>query len=98
VVQNIEEYKGKIIFYSLGNFIFDQYFSQETQEGLMLNFKFSEQDLSIQLYPVDVTNSQPILMEESAAKIWLQKLAERSESALSVPLKEGRIVVSNNYK
>ncbi|GAJ05747.1 unnamed protein product, partial [marine sediment metagenome] len=31
VVQNIEKYQGKLIFYSLGNFIFDQYFSPDTQ-------------------------------------------------------------------
>ena len=34
VVGDIEEYKGKKIFYSLGNFAFDQYFSEETMEGL----------------------------------------------------------------
>jgi hypothetical protein len=34
VVQNSEEYKGKKIYYSLGNFIFDQYFQKETMEGL----------------------------------------------------------------
>ncbi len=43
VVQEMEVYKGKPIFYSLGNFVFDQYFSQDTQEGLavelVLEFK-----------------------------------------------------------
>jgi len=34
VVQNSEEYLGKKIYYSLGNFIFDQYFQKETMEGL----------------------------------------------------------------
>jgi poly-gamma-glutamate synthesis protein (capsule biosynthesis protein) len=33
VVQGNEEYKGKNIFYSLGNFIFDQYFDLKTREG-----------------------------------------------------------------
>jgi poly-gamma-glutamate synthesis protein (capsule biosynthesis protein) len=36
IVGEIEEYKGKYIFYSLGNFVFDQKFSKETMEGLML--------------------------------------------------------------
>lgn len=36
VVQNVEEYKGRKIYYSLGNFIFDQYFSVETMEGIMV--------------------------------------------------------------
>ena len=36
VVQPVEEYGGGIIAYSLGNFIFDQYFSPETMSGLAL--------------------------------------------------------------
>lgn len=35
VIQPIENYKEGIIFYSLGNFVFDQYFSKETMEGLL---------------------------------------------------------------
>jgi gamma-polyglutamate biosynthesis protein CapA len=34
VVEPKEEYKGHWIYYSLGNFIFDQYFSPETKKGL----------------------------------------------------------------
>jgi len=33
VIQNIEKYKNKFIFYSLGNFVFDQDFSKETMIG-----------------------------------------------------------------
>ncbi len=41
VVQKIERYRDKWIAYSLGNFIFDQGFSQETMEGLLLEIKIS---------------------------------------------------------
>lgn len=41
VVQNVEEYKGHKIFYSLGNFIFDQYFSKETMQGMMVSIGLS---------------------------------------------------------
>ena len=34
-IQEVEGYNGGWIFYSLGNFIFDQYFSEETMEGLV---------------------------------------------------------------
>lgn len=34
VIQEIEEYKGKKIYYSLGNFVFDQYWSQHVRTGL----------------------------------------------------------------
>ena len=36
VIQEIENYKGKYIAYSLGNFVFDQNFSEKTMEGLLL--------------------------------------------------------------
>jgi poly-gamma-glutamate synthesis protein (capsule biosynthesis protein) len=35
VMQGVETYKGKPIFYSLGNFIFDQYFSPYTLQGMV---------------------------------------------------------------
>ncbi len=41
-VQTIEKYQGKYIFYSLGNFIFDQEWSQETKEGLTLKITVSK--------------------------------------------------------
>lgn len=34
VIEDSEIYKNKKIYYSLGNFIFDQYFQKETKEGL----------------------------------------------------------------
>lgn len=36
VAQPIEKYKDRYIAYSLGNFVFDQHFSEETMEGLLL--------------------------------------------------------------
>jgi poly-gamma-glutamate synthesis protein (capsule biosynthesis protein) len=41
VIQPIEEYHGGVIAYSLGNFIFDQYFSQDTMEGMMLEIELA---------------------------------------------------------
>jgi poly-gamma-glutamate synthesis protein (capsule biosynthesis protein) len=36
VIQSQEEYRGKKIYYSLGNFIFDQFFDPRTQKGLVV--------------------------------------------------------------
>ncbi|OGZ54193.1 MAG: hypothetical protein A3H64_00070 [Candidatus Ryanbacteria bacterium RIFCSPLOWO2_02_FULL_45_11c] len=46
VVESIEEYRGGVIAYSLGNFIFDQNFSAETMEGLMLKIEFDGDNLA----------------------------------------------------
>ncbi|MFZ5559885.1 MAG: CapA family protein [Patescibacteria group bacterium] len=74
VVQEIEKYNGKFIFYSLGNFIFDQYFSQETQEGLIIGLKIFPSKIVYELFPVESKLSQPVLMEKEKAKIFLEQL------------------------
>ncbi|MFW5885208.1 MAG: CapA family protein [Patescibacteria group bacterium] len=42
VVQESDIYQGVEIYYSLGNFIFDQYFSPETRKGLLLEAKIQK--------------------------------------------------------
>ena len=39
ITQSVEKYNGKYIAYSLGNFVFDQYFSEETMKGFLLEIK-----------------------------------------------------------
>lgn len=39
VVQGVEDYEGKWIYYSLGNFVFDQYFEEAVQNGLLVEAK-----------------------------------------------------------
>lgn len=56
-VQPIEIYKGKLIFYSLGNFVFDQFWSKNTQEGLAIKLSFFDSKLvNFDLYPVKLSN------------------------------------------
>ena len=52
VAQDIEVYEGVPIFYSLGNFVFDQYFSQDVQEGLMLTVSVVDTKLQFTLTPI----------------------------------------------
>lgn len=40
VIEDVEEYMGKPIVYSLGNFIFDQYFSKDTMRGMLFELNF----------------------------------------------------------
>ena len=42
VIQDTENYKNGFIAYSLGNFIFDQGFSKETMEGMLLQIKLNK--------------------------------------------------------
>lgn len=53
IVQEVEQYSGTSIYYSLGNFIFDQYFSKEVTNGLLLSVTFTEDGVSsIQEVPI----------------------------------------------
>jgi poly-gamma-glutamate synthesis protein (capsule biosynthesis protein) len=45
-IQGVEVYRGNPIFYSLGNFVFDQGQTQETTEGLMVKFSISDRSLT----------------------------------------------------
>jgi poly-gamma-glutamate synthesis protein (capsule biosynthesis protein) len=93
VVQEIEEYKGKLIFYSLGNFIFDQYFSKETQEGLAVGLEIYPQELIYRLFPIQSHLSQPFLMEKEKANEFLENLAKRSSPQLLKKVKTGIIEI-----
>jgi len=61
VVQRAEKYKGKYIFYSLGNFVFDQMWSDETRKGLAIKVEFNKSGIGkIFLFPIRIENfSQP---------------------------------------
>ncbi len=64
VIQPIEEYNNGVIVYSLGNFIFDQYFSKETMEGLVFTVLVKDGEMSYESKKVDLTDHfQPKLRE-----------------------------------
>ena len=58
VVQPLEIYKNKAIFYSLGNFIFDQDFSFETTHGLAVQIDFSDAETHFALIPLSISHSE----------------------------------------
>ncbi len=54
IVGDTEIYKGKKIYYSLGNFAFDQYFSKATMEGLGLVIAVNKDANAIELHYTEV--------------------------------------------
>ncbi len=58
VVQPVERYGGGVIFYSLGNLVFDQFQSRRTQRGWIADVRFSGARLgSWDIIPVDIVNT-----------------------------------------
>jgi len=76
VVQTIEKYKNKYIFYSLGNFIFDQMWSQETREGLIIKLIFEKyKNIKFSIIPIIIEDySQPRLANSEEAEKISKKL------------------------
>ena len=64
VWQGVETYKNKLIFYSFGNFIFDQDWSYDTTHSQIARVTFKKgEPLKYQLFPIEIKfNSQPALM------------------------------------
>lgn len=58
IVQPLEMYKGKPIFYSLGNFMFDQDFSWETTHGLLVRVSLADDAVTYTLTPVDISQAE----------------------------------------
>lgn len=56
-VQGYEKYKGKMIFYSLGNFIFDtdyQRSQKDTEDGMLVKLAFTKEGLDWEYLPVHI--------------------------------------------
>jgi len=62
VIEPIEIYKGKAIFYSLGNFIFDQSNAGPTSEGLAVNIAVGTHEVRYTLVPIQIRRAQASLM------------------------------------
>lgn len=96
VVESIEIYKNAPIFYSLGNAIFDQYFSVDTQEGLSVVLQISPEQLRFKLFPIKIENSQFKLMSPEERSIFLSKLSGwwRYDQETKAQIEKGEIVIN----
>ncbi|MEK7097968.1 MAG: CapA family protein [Patescibacteria group bacterium] len=95
VVQGVEIYKDKPIFYSLGNFVFDQYFSADTQEELAIEINFSDDKKEFILHPMQSVKSQPRLLEEDGKNKFLEKYVSWSKVSKEVgeEIRNGKIIL-----
>lgn len=58
VIQEKENYKERWIYYSLGNFVFDQYFSPKTKKGLAVEVSISsEKKINFEDIPLTLDNN-----------------------------------------
>jgi poly-gamma-glutamate synthesis protein (capsule biosynthesis protein) len=75
VVQNWELYKGRPIFYSLGNFIFDQ-IGEKENFGFGVGITFTQDTIDLMLYPYTINNSIPTPLPMQQANAWCRNYYE----------------------
>ncbi len=76
VVQTMEKYQDGYIFYSLGNFVFDQLWSEQTRRGLAIKAIFDKKGIKqIQLLPIYINKDfQPLWAEKKDKEQILKRL------------------------
>jgi len=80
-IQPVEIYKGKLIMYAHGNFIFDQMWSEETKIGAVGVYTFYDRTLiKAEYFPVKIQNyGQPYFLEGTEKQQILNRLKNISE-------------------
>jgi poly-gamma-glutamate synthesis protein (capsule biosynthesis protein) len=91
VVQDIELINSVPVFYSLGNFIFDQYFSSEVQTGLLVTLDLSARELYVAGVTSHDAYTQPRHHTPAEEAAFLAALAERSDPHLRSTITAGVI-------
>ena len=95
-IQGIEIYQGGLIAYSLGNFVFDQNWSEETKQGLLLQIKCGPQGWQeAKVLPVYINDGQPVIAEDSIADRILsltRRISEKLDTEIIIEGKTGLLI------
>lgn len=89
VVEDVGSVQGVPVFYSLGNYVFDQYFDPTVETGLTVKVSVSDTALTFRLVPVGTERSVPYVMNDTDAATYLRDLALRSDPHVSTGVSKG---------
>lgn len=79
IIQGLEQYQNGLIFYSLGNFLFDQDWSEETQRGLLGQIYFQGNTIrDLKILPLDLHNQKVRVASGTQRTAILKAVTERS--------------------
>ncbi|MCT4619964.1 MAG: CapA family protein [Marinisporobacter sp.] len=83
VLQGLEQYKEKFIFYSLGNFIFDKQRNKGTDETIIVNAKIENNKCKeITLIPIRIKDCQPCIAKGKDGEYILKRLKMYSQGLI----------------
>ena len=94
VIQSIEKVNDTLVFYSLGNYVFDQYFSREVMEGLAVRLTRVGDNLKVTLMPHSSRESkaQPRLIEGESKVAILTEIAKYSDKNMHEMIITGEVL------
>ncbi len=69
-----------LVLYSLGNFVFDQSFSQETQQGLLVAGSISDSQLQVVLQPLVSNHLKPELARGATKQIIIDRICSNIQA------------------
>lgn len=83
-IQPVEVYKGKIITYAHGNYIFDQMWSEETKQGVIGKYTFYDENLiDVEYFPIQIEQyGQPYFLDGIQKERVLEYMQRQSEILL----------------
>jgi poly-gamma-glutamate synthesis protein (capsule biosynthesis protein) len=93
VTETIELYNGAPIFYSLGNFVFDQYWNDDVQTGLAVALSITRKGMTYTLYPTRSEKSTPRFLTGAERTAVLVDIASHSDENLRVDITQGVLTV-----
>lgn len=99
-LQSYEKYKGKYIFYSLGNFIFDipaHYPYPYTKESALLRFNFSKDNFTFDLIPFTNDNGKIIGAKSSEFDIYFKSISYFSNYIQKWRAESYRVLFRSNH-
>lgn len=89
VVQPVEIYNNKAIFYSLGNFVFDQNFSFATMHGLLVDVEWGRDNTKFKLIPVSINKGQVTIADtEARDRVLKTAIGENTPEDVALSIKE----------
>lgn len=91
VVQGIELYDGKPIFYSLGNFVFDQYWMEGLEDGYALRLNGRTDSYEYDIVPIHSVRSVPSIADSVIRNSILSAIADQSPETIRASIMEGKI-------
>lgn len=93
VIQSIEKIDNTLVFYSLGNYIFDQYFTRDVMEGLAIRLTRVDEELKVTLLPHSSVEShaQPKLLTGKNRDIILAEIADYSDENIAKMILSGEV-------